>query len=363
MIKEMLDDDYNVSMQSNKVTLEQLEGVLPCVNSKNPFLTKDWLFKRGNMGECDDVQWLVVYQKNMLLAAIPLKRITFFNFTLGYLSIEYNLFDYDDLAIFNSKDGADRIATEVLSYIKLSKLFYVFVGVMGDSILIKNNKAGLSELVFSSHLSGSISLANLDETISKRLQKNIRYNIRRLNNIGNEEIKVASFESLDSIKTLFEMKLDNLLSAGKASRLFSASIRDKIHDMHLNNDSSKIYQLILGNKILASVLIIEEGSYLGYYMPAYNPDFAKFSPSNILLYELIKLALKKNKYLTLDLMKGDEDYKRKWLKNTDAEHIYIMSNIPKSIIRFALPIRSFLVSIFSMLTIFTKGNWGNKKFL
>lgn len=354
MIKEKSDDEYTVSMQSHKKTVEQLNAVLPSVNSKNPFLSKDWLFKRGNIDKRHDVQWLVVHQENRLVAAIPLKRVSLFNFTLGYFSIEYNLFDYDDLAIFSPDDMADRIAIEVICYIKLSKLFYVFVGAMEDSLLIKNNKDHLSEVIFSSHLSGFVSAENLGETISKRLQKNIRYEVRRLNNLGNAEIEVAFLETSDAIKTLLQMKLDNLLSAGKDSQLFSASIQDKVHDMHLHNGSSKIYQLKLGDKILASAIIIEKGPYLGYYMPAYNQDFSKYSPSNILLYEIIKLALENNEYLWLDLMKGDEGYKRKWLRQSDATHIYIMSNLPELMIKWVVLIRPFIASIRSLLPIFTK---------
>ncbi|MEI7912071.1 MAG: GNAT family N-acetyltransferase [Verrucomicrobiota bacterium] len=52
-----------------------------------------------------------------------------------------------------------------------------------------------------------------------------------------------------------------------------------------------------------------------YWFPAYNPDFEKYSPGNILLVKMAEIAPKLG-ITTIDLGKGEQDYKKRFANRT-----------------------------------------------
>ena len=62
-----------------------------------------------------------------------------------------------------------------------------------------------------------------------------------------------------------------------------------------------------------------------YYKPTYNEEFAKYSPGNILLMELIDVAKKKELEI-FDFLKGEETYKFRYTNRSISLYQYLLSN-------------------------------------
>jgi CelD/BcsL family acetyltransferase involved in cellulose biosynthesis len=69
--------------------------------------------------------------------------------------------------------------------------------------------------------------------------------------------------------------------------------------------------LELDGRLLAFALCFVRGEKLYYYLPGFDPDFARFAPSSLLLADLINWAFARG-LRELDFMLGDEPYKAQW---------------------------------------------------
>lgn len=73
------------------------------------------------------------------------------------------------------------------------------------------------------------------------------------------------------------------------------------------------------NQIMAIHLGMRSQSMLHYWFPAYNPIFSKFSPGNILLLRIVEASAHKG-ITTIDLGKGDSQYKKRLMTGTVGLH-------------------------------------------
>jgi CelD/BcsL family acetyltransferase involved in cellulose biosynthesis len=69
--------------------------------------------------------------------------------------------------------------------------------------------------------------------------------------------------------------------------------------------------LELDGRLLAFALTFKRGGTLFYYLPAFDPDYARYAPSAMLLAHLIETACGEG-LGELDFMLGDEPYKAQW---------------------------------------------------
>jgi CelD/BcsL family acetyltransferase involved in cellulose biosynthesis len=66
--------------------------------------------------------------------------------------------------------------------------------------------------------------------------------------------------------------------------------------------------LHIGDKLVGAHFGMQAGSTLHYWFPAYNPEFHKYSPGNLLLLEIAR-SVSLNGITKIDFGKGTEDYK------------------------------------------------------
>jgi CelD/BcsL family acetyltransferase involved in cellulose biosynthesis len=69
--------------------------------------------------------------------------------------------------------------------------------------------------------------------------------------------------------------------------------------------------LELDGRLLAFALCFLHQNKLYYYLPAFEPDYARFAPSTLLLAHLIESAFERG-LAELDFMLGEEAYKAQW---------------------------------------------------
>ena len=172
----------------------------------------------------------------------------------------------------------------------------------------------------------------------------MKYELKRASKIYNISLRMRDFGSEEDMERLVIWKRERLKLQGKSLYQFDKSTLPNIYWFFKENNMIKLYDLMFDDKPVASCMIIRHNEYLGYYMPSFEMIFAKFSPSNMLLFLIIKEHFKSHDHLFLDLMKGAEDYKKKWLPGVLGDHLLMFSNykIVALLMRMLLRFRSVL---------------------
>ena len=72
-----------------------------------------------------------------------------------------------------------------------------------------------------------------------------------------------------------------------------------------------LYFLVVDEEPIASLYGFKYNNKISIYLGGFNVDFSKYSPQNLLLYELIKICIE-NGIKNLDFLRGNEQHKQKW---------------------------------------------------
>jgi len=75
----------------------------------------------------------------------------------------------------------------------------------------------------------------------------------------------------------------------------------------------RIYLLYTGNKLVAGKLCFLEGGVLSMFKAAFDPDYRKYAPGDIVNYLTIEHCMKNYLVNRIDFGVGDEPYKGKWV--------------------------------------------------
>jgi CelD/BcsL family acetyltransferase involved in cellulose biosynthesis len=122
--------------------------------------------------------------------------------------------------------------------------------------------------------------------------------------------------------------LDQLLSwksqqyrrTGRRDRFADLRTRALVHGLLESsqaNFGAVLTVLCAGDSLVAAHLGLRSRHTLAWWFPAYNPEFAAYSPGLLMCLDLARAMVDEELYL-LDLGKGDEEYKQK-LGNTEIE--------------------------------------------
>ena len=103
-------------------------------------------------------------------------------------------------------------------------------------------------------------------------------------------------------------------------KFFHHQIAEKL----LTNNRLKLVYLELDNKPVASYYLFREGNRYFFYLSGFDPKYAQYSPSVILLAKAIKQAIEEG-CEEFDLMRGNADYKYKWTKQQRLNRSWVLS--------------------------------------
>lgn len=305
----------------------------------DPFLDRVWIKRRL---ECDEgAKWLLVKSGSIILAGLSFREVKRWGIVPVAETVAPDQFDYADIIFFQT--GYEKESREALvRYIKedRSRLWLFRTALESSQLMRGMTDLGYPGVVVSERRYDYFDRESWQKNISKRLIKNIKYDIRRLEALDLLEVTVSASPSCECINELLDMKLINLAHKKKKAILNQTDQRSLFVRMHARNSQSKVWRLKSGARTIAMAITLHSGCYVGYQLPAYSLKYSKYGPSNVLLYYIFNGETNLNGQCVVDFMKGGEEYKTRWLPNGIAEKMYLVTNFPTFLVKLALRLRA-----------------------
>lgn len=317
----------------------------------NPFITKHWLQRRLENAP-RSTAWLQVFADGVMVAIFPFRTSRLFGVLPIATSLRSYLYDYDDVVMLASNVERSAALLQVLDFISASRSkIWLIRGVLGSSLppsMFTEHRGSMK--VISERRYKVVTENDWKASISKRLRKNIEYDIRRLERLGALSLSVSVKVCDEQLQQLIQMKALNLRAQRRKSVMFAPHYQHELRAMHSDNPGSVLYLLSLDKEVIAMALCVKHEGYIGYQIPAYSLAHSKYGPSNILLYKLLEHELYRQKTLVFDLMRGAEAYKSKWLINGEVDPIFLVTNLPSLLLNIAIWSREKLAACKKLLT-------------
>ena len=324
--------EINKNSQFFKLKYKWNELLERSVNN-NIFLTWEWCSTYWkHYGKGKKLIILSIEKNNDEIVAIaPLKQSNYrFLNLFGYNIIEpigCGLTDYNDFLLKERK----------VEYLKLFIKYlyghhewdFIYLSDIPETSIILDYLPKIFEFVQTLELEKGvicpyISIPNFSDVFIKNLSKSFRYNLsrqmRRLKKNYNK-VDVKRYDEFstvkESMKVFFELHQQRWISKGMPG-IFSY---DEARNFHLDvakifadKDWLGLYFLIVDEKPIASLYGFEYNQKMYLYLGGFDVDFSQYSPSNLLLLELIKKCIQ-NGITEIDFMRGSEQHKFKWGSN------------------------------------------------
>ena len=156
--------------------------------------------------------------------------------------------------------------------------------------------------------------------IIKKHGRKFRYNIKRskkqLEGLGRLEFKKIETEEeleryLPEIFNIHKKRWKNYYIASKFSTIDGRKFYSQVAKEYLEKGILSLELLLLNNHIIAFSFSFQIDQKYFYYIPAYDPDYAKYSPGKVLLMHILEEASKSG-IEEFDFGKGELQYKYHW---------------------------------------------------
>lgn len=166
-------------------------------------------------------------------------------------------------------------------------------------------------------------------------RKQMRRKLRRLSVLGDMNfVVIKSPDDLKSWPGLFTQLSD--LHAKRFTDTWNPSLQAKnLQFLETVSESLLgkgliISLILLDDEIISFIICFEAGDTIIDYIPAFNPNFSKFSLGHVHLIYLIQWAIK-NGFRIFDFSKGEDIYKRKWATGESNNHLFIFHFNPSTL--------------------------------
>lgn len=157
------------------------------------------------------------------------------------------------------------------------------------------------------------------KSLNKGLKQDIRTSYNKFKLLG--EVSYENY-SEDSMKMLldvfFEMHKKRQAYKLGQSPFESQTTRDFFYDLagtFTKLGWADISALKINGRVISTVFALKNKGVFYYWLPAFDPEFSKYSPGKVHIHALLKRAFDQQ-YEDFDFMRGDEAYKYKWSNNT-----------------------------------------------
>lgn len=305
----------------------------------NIFLDFNWLFSRWqNLKGKNHLFIVIIRDKDEIAGIAP-----FMLFKKGGLPtlafIGTGVSDYEDIITSGDQQKREGIVSAVINALQKNQSWSAFhlKGIRADSLNLPAFKKLFS---LQGHRDGApyIGIERKWEEYCAGLRKKLVSDSKRQKNRLESDHPGMSFEHITDVRQAHGY-LDKL--AGFHREIRKKKKTKSIFENHTNMAFFReaIDTMLPQNKLVFSVLksgrqiaALHMGfSYCNtfyYYLPAYNPLFAKYSIGRLLLAELVKYAFTSG-FRRFDFMLGQEDYKEQWTtENTSLYFINAFSSRP-----------------------------------
>ncbi|MBA82960.1 GNAT family N-acetyltransferase [Leeuwenhoekiella sp.] len=145
---------------------------------------------------------------------------------------------------------------------------------------------------------------------------------RFLSNIHKESLKDAFIE----LNRLHRMRMDNVERESKFLKLDSQRFHNEILDYE-NKEFILIVQALKDEKVIGTIYGFVSSNQYVYFASGIDPDYSKYSLGTAMIAKLIGHSISQG-YKYFDFLRGTEDYKFKWTKETNQNFtVYSFANI------------------------------------
>jgi CelD/BcsL family acetyltransferase involved in cellulose biosynthesis len=152
-------------------------------------------------------------------------------------------------------------------------------------------------------------------TLSESMKHNLAVSLRAASEIGDLRLDVSDLNSLDTaISRLFALHakrwerrgLPGVFDSHAKQTFYRESFRALQRVSALD-----LFTLCLGSVPIAVLAAFHKGRTLYYYIGAFDPDYAKLGPGNLIILRVLEFALNAG-YHRFDFLRGREPYKYRW---------------------------------------------------
>ena len=169
-------------------------------------------------------------------------------------------------------------------------------------------------------------LVSFNNTSWEDYLKNFSRNFRRdwtkkINRIQRDgELKFKRLQNIQEEKNHLEKMFDLHIKCGEYKRAQSRFIREKVRKfftkLALEVPNVVVYVLLFNGELIAYRMGFDQNGIFYTWNTAYHPRFHSYSIGNILLGLIIKDLIEKN-YRKINMMRGDYEYKRRWMTSEE----------------------------------------------
>ena len=314
---ENLKNEWNVLLQASQ--------------NNNVFLTYDWIYlwvkyfvnskKRRNR-----LFIVCIYDENGKIEAIaPFFIKKFFVFFNVLMFISYDFSDYLDI-IIDKQTNQENIVTNIFNTIKESNIAnIIFLKQISESLLEIINKNKQLKYFIKYKESGDSYYINLPDGIDeymKQFNSKQRYNIlSRIEKAKKNSIKYINSENIDFplldlfIDKFFKLHQKRWNEKGHGGVFQNSKIKSFFKEVFVSLFKNNILALSFlkyNNEFISAAVCFDYDGKRQVYLPGFDTKYSNLYPGIVLTYYNINEAIGK-KYLEFDFLKGDEDYKKRFL--------------------------------------------------
>jgi CelD/BcsL family acetyltransferase involved in cellulose biosynthesis len=153
------------------------------------------------------------------------------------------------------------------------------------------------------------------EPVSKNIRRDIRRSQLHFSPDGPLRILCATAETLpDYLDALFRLHGQRWQSRGSSGVLATENVtafHREAAPRLLADGRLRMYALLHKSAIIGVIYNLQANGRLCYYISGFDPSFAHYSPGSLLIHHSAKQAAAEGCH-TMDFLRGDEDYKRRW---------------------------------------------------
>jgi CelD/BcsL family acetyltransferase involved in cellulose biosynthesis len=161
-------------------------------------------------------------------------------------------------------------------------------------------------------------------SLTESMKKRIKVGSRQLRRIGNIDLSLADRQTLDTaISHLFMLHAKRWQRRGLPG-IFANSdtqmfYRKAFHKLE-QASALRLFTLYLDKAAIASLAAFCKDRILYYYIGAFDPDYARFGPGNLIVLHVMEFAIREG-YETFDFLRGCEPYKYEWGAQNQSTYI------------------------------------------
>ena len=162
-------------------------------------------------------------------------------------------------------------------------------------------------------------------------RRDIRRSLRRMEDQGEVSFKVyhGAEEIMKRLPVLFEMHIDEWRQKGGSSDFLQERGKDMLRMLteSLPEENINYSELLLNDKPISCQFGLIDQNWMLGFIQAMDMNYSKVAPGKLHIVHLIRWGIKQG-YRGLDLMQGQEPYKKNWQNDTRTSVSYAFASKP-----------------------------------